>query len=359
MAQQNIPMAAPFFYHPRMLSYNFGPQHPLKPERLRRTIELLEDFGLASTDPGPGERDEPLRVHSEEYVNAVQRAMEMDRADAYGFGFTTQDTPRFSGMYEASLAYTSGSARAAEAVRDGEQLAISLSGGLHHAQRAAASGFCVFNDCAVAISILRERFSRVAYVDIDVHHGDGVQAIFYEDPTVMTCSIHQDGRTLYPGTGFPKETGADLSSINVPLWPNTSQDVWIWALENGIMPALKRFRPEAIVLQMGTDSHFLDPLARIENDAQTWLNAVKRVKELGLPLVALGGGGYEITCVPRMWSAAVLTLMDLPVPSEVPLPFAVDWAMPKFFDAARPSHGAGKLEAEDAVGQLARLSLAG
>jgi len=323
---------APFFYHPRMLRYNFGPQHPLRPERLRRTIELLGAFGVEPTDPGEGTIEDPLRVHSAEYVEAVENADGLSYAEANRFGFATQDTPRFTGMFEASLAYTAGSVCAAEAVRDGAMLAISLSGGLHHAQRSNASGFCVFNDCAVAIHILREKFKKVAYVDIDVHHGDGVQAIFYEDPTVLTCSIHQDGRTLYPGTGFPSESGAANSSVNVPLWPGASPSGWHSAFRDGIVPAIQEFKPEAIVLQMGTDSHFLDPLARIENDAQTWLEAVKDVKALGLPTVALGGGGYEITTVPRMWAAATLTLMDVPVPKNVPEPFGSTWGMPRFMD---------------------------
>ncbi len=345
-------MSVPFFYHPRMLRYDFGPQHPLKPERLRRTIELLGHFGIVPTDPGEGSREEPLRVHSEEYVDAVEHANQLDFDEAYGYGFTTQDTPRFPGMYEASLAYTSGSARAAEAVRDGAELAISLSGGLHHAQRSYASGFCVFNDCAVAAHILKEKFERVAYVDIDVHHGDGVQAIFYDDPSVLTCSIHQDGRTLYPGTGFVSDTGADFSSINVPLWPGTSPETWIWAFRNGIMPALRAFLPKAIVLEMGADSHALDPLARIENDVQTWIEAVKDIKALNIPTVALGGGGYSITEVVRMWTAATLTLLDIPVPEEVPEPYAANWSMPRFFDREQSPSDAGRPQAQEAVNWL-------
>jgi acetoin utilization protein AcuC len=189
-------------------------------------------------------------------------------------------------------------------------------------------------------------------VDIDVHHGDGVQAIFYDDPTVLTCSIHQDGRTLYPGTGFVNETGSEFSSINVPLWPGTTPETWLWAFRNGIMPALKAFQPRAIVLQMGTDSHALDPLARIENDAQTWLEAVKEIKALNLPTVALGGGGYNITCVVRMWAAATLTWLDREVPDEIPEKQAEEWGMPTFFDPSTKSSDAGRPQAEEAVNWL-------
>src|SRR5205807_2839998 len=232
--------------------------------------------------------------------------------------------------------YTAGSVAAANAVKNGAQLAYNISGGLHHAQRSNASGFCVFNDPAIACHILREKYNKVAYVDIDVHHGDGVQALFYDDPTVLTCSIHQDGRTLYPGTGFVEETGAQDSSINVPLLPKTTGDVWIWAFENGIMPAVKNFKPEAVVLQMGTDTHFLDPLAHIQNTAQEWLRAVAMIRDLNLPIVALGGGGYNLTTVPRMWVASCLTLANQPIPDHVAEPYATEWSMPKYFDAELP-----------------------
>jgi acetoin utilization protein AcuC len=305
----------PLFYHPRMLAYDFGPQHPLRPERLARAMELLGDTGWEATDPGPGDSAEPLLVHAADYVQAVRDISDGLRQGArgygrYGYGFGSSDNPPFAGMYEAALAYSSGSARAAEAVRDGASRAITLAGGLHHARRAEASGFCIFNDCAIAIAILRQRFERVAYVDIDVHHGDGVQWIFYDDPTVMTCSIHQDPRTLYPGTGFADETGADYTAVNVPVAPGTGPEAWLEAFSGGILPPIERFRPEAIVLQMGTDSHRLDPLARVDNDEAAWLEAVRLVRDLGLPLVALGGGGYALEVVSTMWASAALLLAE-------------------------------------------------
>lgn len=309
-----------------MLSYDFGPQHPLKPERLRRAVALAEHFGFVSIDPGSGKEADPLRVHSREYVEAVKRISDGNRNNEHQFGFGNLDNPSFTGMYEASLAYTAGSVAAARAVVDGAELAISLSGGLHHARRAQASGFCIFNDAAVAAHILRERFDRVAYVDIDVHHGDGVQWLFYDDPSVLTCSIHQDGRTIYPGTGGVEEVGTDFSSFNVPLVPNTTGDVWLegFAL---IEAALKAFAPEAIVLQMGTDSHFADPLARIRNTAQEWLEAVRRIRDFGVPVVAVGGGGYKLTTVPRMWLAACLVLTGQEVPLGMPEPYVTEWGM--------------------------------
>jgi acetoin utilization protein AcuC len=338
-----------------MLAYDFGPWHPLRPERLRRAVELLERYapGLC-IDPGPGSREDALRVHSEEYVAAVERLSRGESSsEDWAFGFGSGDNPPFPGMFEASQAYLAGSIEAAKAVRDGAPLAFNLSGGLHHAHRSQASGFCIFDDPAAAVHVLLERFERVAYVDIDVHHGDGVQGIWLDDPRVLTCSIHESGRTLFPGTGFVEETGGCFTSLNVPMEAGTTGDVWLWAFESAVLPALERFRPQAIVLQIGTDAHFLDPLAHLRVAAQDWLTAVRRIGELGIPLVAVGGGGYEITCVPRMWTAAVLTLSAVEFEDRIPEDLAEAWGMPAFFDPHPPGPaGSGRGEAERAIAWL-------
>lgn len=362
-------MPAPFFYHPRMLSYDFGSQHPLKPERLRRTIRLLERFGIAPSDPGEGDPDDALRVHSSEYVEAVRHlshslvdhACQIERAEwtriGMPFGFGSTDNPPFSGMYEASLAYLAGTVEAAKCVGDGAMLAFNLSGGLHHGQRSKASGFCIFNDPAVAIDVLKPRFGKVAYVDIDLHHGDGVQWLWYDDADVLTYSIHQDPRAFYPGTGFVHETGAAFTSINVPLAPGTTGEVWLDAFERTALPALERFQPGAVVLQMGTDPHFMDPLGHLEVSAQDWLQAVVRIRDLGLPIVAVGGGGYNLKTVPRMWAAAVLTLERREFDDAIPADLAEEWGMPRFFDED-PPRGKGVHAAEEAVAWLTSNLLA-
>jgi len=266
----------------------------------------------------------------------------IERDPRIRFGFASGDNPPFRGMYQSSLAYLGGTIRAAEAVRDGAPLAFGIAGGLHHARRSEASGFCIFNDTAAACQVLREKFSRVAYVDIDVHHGDGVQWIFYDDPSVLTCSIHEEGRTLYPGTGGVEETGAKYSSLNVPLKAGTSGDVWLRAFERGILPGLEKFQPEAIVLQMGTDSHALDPLAHINSTQHEWLAAVQNIKDLDLPLVVTGGGGYNLNTVPRMWASACLTLGDVPFDDELPADLAKLWATPTYSDMDNsPTRGVG------------------
>ncbi|MBS1719081.1 MAG: acetoin utilization protein AcuC [Armatimonadetes bacterium] len=352
-----------FYYHPRLLEYEISPQHPLKPERLRRTIELLDRYGVVPIDPGPCRLDDVLRVHSAEFVEAVKRLDPIEENDplseedryelAWIHGFHSSDNPAFPRMYRASLAYTAATVKAAEAVRDGASLAFGIGGGLHHALREKASGFCVFNDPAIACAVLRDRFARVAYVDIDVHHGDGVQWIFYDDPSVLTISIHEDGRTLWPRTGGTEETGRLFSSFNIPLEAKTTGDVWLWAFKETAIPALRAFQPEAIVLQMGVDTHFADKLGHLNNTAQEWLEAVIAIKELGVPIVALGGGGYTITNVPRMWAAACLTLSDIPFDHAVPADLAEAWDMPRYFDPYLPTPREQGIEwAEDVVNTL-------
>ena len=338
-----------FYYSPDILKYDFGPGHPLKPERLRRTIELLGRYGVEPINPGKASISDLLRVHDEDYVLAVRNMDSTLGGTGDGYGFGRGDNPVFPGMFEASLAYVGATARAAEAVRDGANLAYGIGGGLHHAHRDRASGFCIFNDPAIACHILREKFDRVAYVDIDVHHGDGVQWLFYEDPSVLTCSIHEEGRTLFPGTGFVEEVGADFSSVNVPLMAKTTADVWLDALERGILPAIEAFCPSAIVLQLGTDSHREDPLGHIRSDANAWLTAVRRVRDLGLPTVVLGGGGYNLSTVPRMWAAACLTMADQPFDDHFPEDLAEAWGVSRFLDAPSGERNIGAAYADGVI----------
>ncbi|MCC6404626.1 MAG: acetoin utilization protein AcuC [Fimbriimonadaceae bacterium] len=302
----------PLFYFPSGASdYSFGSTHPLRPERLamlRSTLgEVAPDLDLLEPEPvGPGEAH---TVHSREYVEAVARLSSGFEADRARFGFASADNPVFRGMYEAALAYLAGSWAAAQSVREGQGLAFNWTGGLHHAMRSRAAGFCIFNDAAVACSLLREAHNRVMYVDIDLHHGDGVQALFWDDPRVLTFSIHESGATLFPGSGFVDEVGPAGTSVNVPLAAGTSGDVWLHAFLECFVPVLERYCPGAIVLQAGCDAHRDDPLGHLECSVQDWLGAVEAVGSTGLPLVVLGGGGYELANVHRMWAAATLRLL--------------------------------------------------
>ncbi|HWP30104.1 MAG TPA: acetoin utilization protein AcuC [Fimbriimonadales bacterium] len=335
-----------FFYRPEMLEYDFGSFHPLRPERLKKTIEVLDELhAIEPIASPPAKIEDLLRVHDMEYIEAVQKAGTIPNPSEKKwtqFGLGTEDNPIFEKMHEKALWYVGGSVAAAEKIRDGEKISFNLSGGLHHAHRNRASGFCIYNDPAIMISILRERFEKVAYIDIDVHHGDGVQWIYYDDPTVMTISIHESGRTLFPGTGFVNETGAENTSINIPLEAYTTGDVWVWAFKEVVPRALEKFVPHAIVLQMGADAHFDDPLAHLLVSVQEWLEAVRIVKSFGLPIAACGGGGYNLSTVPRMWSAACILLGE--ENSSI---------IERFYDSSLPQpREQGKKEAERVVKEL-------
>jgi acetoin utilization protein AcuC len=346
-----------FYFHPATGDYDFGLSHPLKPERLRRTFALLERYAdPAPILPEPVSEAVLRRVHTPNYLEAIATI-----GEAVAEGTDTRpeiialrrrhgffgDCPPFARQDSASRAYASASVSAARAVVEGAPLATAIGGGLHHAMPDCAAGFCILNDCALAVTVLRERFDRVAYVDIDVHHGDGVQAIFFEDPHVLTASIHEHPESLWPGTGYVHEVGPAERSINVPVPASTHAETWWHAFEQGVLPPLRSFDPQAIVLQMGTDSHYLDPLAHVNNNAQTWLRAVRAIMELERPTVALGGGGYNLTTVPRMWTAALLTLYGFLFDDAVPEDLAQAYAMPTFFDAetpGRPSDGRDAVE---------------
>jgi acetoin utilization protein AcuC len=338
-----------FFYTDRFQGYNLGPSHPLQPRRLRTTYELLDSYGLFGSvlelaDPTAADPEEVAETHSQDYLEVLSG---LDRGEAvrnvgrYGFG--TGDNPIFPRIYESSLLYTGASADAAQAIIDGAGgglVAFNISGGLHHAHYARAAGFCVLNDCAVGIRRLRRKFDRVAYVDIDVHHGDGVQELFYDDPQVLTISLHESGRTLFPGTGYTDEIGVGAGegySVNVPYASYTTDEIWLEAWRASALPILRAFNPDAILLQMGTDTHTLDPLAHLQLTAQGWLEAVKDVQALGKPIVAVGGGGYNPTTVPRMWTLAVATLAGVELPDQVPTSFQGRARIPMLTDPGQPA----------------------
>ncbi|MGC8667397.1 MAG: acetoin utilization protein AcuC [Chthonomonadales bacterium] len=336
--------AGVFVYTDDFRHYDMGPLHPLKPARLLRTYALLESYGALEhvevRTPQPCSMEDLLKVHSAEYIEAVDRLSSGEHVpfpQRYGFGYG--DNPVFAGMWEASLLYTGASVDAAQAVLDGAPVAMNISGGLHHAHFDRAAGFCVFNDCVAAIHRLKRKYQRIAYVDIDVHHGDGVQEAFYDDNSVLTISIHETGQTLFPGTGFVHERGVREGlgySVNLPMWPYTTDDIWLGAWRDAGLPILRAFDPEAIVLEMGADPHYLDPLARLCLTAQGWVEAVRDVAALEKPIVALGGGGYNPTTVPRMWALAFGVLFGVELSDTVPHTFPDHERMPTLTDHEDP-----------------------
>ena len=316
----------------RYLEYDFG-DHPMNPVRLDLTIRLAHELGvldcLTVLPSVPAEETQLLTVHSGDYLDAVRTASEDE--DFEGFGLGTSDDPVFPGMYDVSALIAGGSAAAAMQVWTGKaDHAVNIAGGLHHAMRDHASGFCIFNDVVLAIrSLLDAGAQRVAYVDIDVHHGDGVQAAFYDDPRVLTVSLHQDPRTLFPGTGLPSELGggaAEGTAVNVALPPGTRDAGWLRAFRAVVPSVVRAFAPDVLVTQCGCDTHHEDPLANLGLTVDGQRAAIAELHELAHrhasgKWVAFGGGGYGvIRCVPRTWTHLLAEASGTPVAPDAEVP---------------------------------------
>jgi acetoin utilization protein AcuC len=312
-----------------LIQYDFGPGHPMDPVRIALTFSLARRLGVLSVpsvtmaDPVPATDAELELVHDPDYIEAVRQAGRwLSAAPQYGLG--TPDDPVFSGMHEASALVTGATLAAARAVWSGAcGHGASISGGLHHAMRGSASGFCVYNDPAVAIQwLLSAGASRVAYVDVDVHHGDGVQAAFYDDSRVLTISLHEHPATLFPGTGLPGETGTGPGegyAVNVALPAGTSDAGWLRAFDAVVPPLLRSFKPEILVTQHGCDSHRLDPLANLQLTVDAQRQAAIWLHDLAHELcdgrwVLTGGGGYAVVqVVPRTWTHLLAVAAGAPV----------------------------------------------
>jgi acetoin utilization protein AcuC len=336
----------------RLTDYHFGPTHPMAPLRVELTMRLAHEFGLwgqpgvTVAAPAPATDAELQLVHDAGYISmveAVSRWAEHPDAReglagkqlrvAQAFGLGTEDNPVFPGMHEASALVagaTLAAARAAWSTRS--EHGASIAGGMHHAMAAHASGFGVYNDVAIAIAwLLGHGADRVAYVDIDAHHGDGVQAAFYADPRVLTISVHQHPETLFPYTGLPVESGgpgAEGSAVNVALPPGTGDAPWLRAFHAIVPPLLRQFRPQILVSQHGADTHRLDPLAHLklsidaQRAAHTTIHALAHEQAEGRWLLT-GGGGYDLVqVVPRTWTHLIAVAAGQPIAPETQTPVA-------------------------------------
>jgi acetoin utilization protein AcuC len=276
--------------------------------------------------PRPATEAELLLAHSRAYIDAVAAlSCGEDIADPRRFGFDDGDNRPFPGMYEAGLICCGASLVAAEQVLAGRRVSFSIAGGLHHAFAERAAGFCLFNDPVIAIRRLLRDVERIVYLDIDAHHGDGVQAAFYRDPRVMTISVHESGEALFPGRGFPEEIGEGPgrgTSVNVPLFPDTDDALYLWAFQQVVPPLIEAFRPEILVAQLGCDTHFADPLAHLKLTTGGFRELVRVIDSLCDRWVALGGGGYNLTTVPRAWSLAYAVMAGQDLPDAIPAAFA-------------------------------------
>ena len=316
--------------------YDFGAGHPFDPVRIRLTMELARELRVLAppavmmVEPSPATDGEIETVHDPQYVGMVRHA---GRAlvPAVQFGLGTDDDPVFEGMHEASALIVGATLAAARSVWWGTTAhGVSVAGGLHHAMRANASGFCVYNDLAVAIKwLLSAGAERVAYVDLDVHHGDGVQAAFYDDPRVLTISLHEHPATLFPGTGRPDETGVgdgEGYAVNVALPPGTEDAGWLRAIDAVVLPLLRAFKPTVLVTQHGCDTHRLDPLAHLSLSVDGQRQAQVMMHELAHELcggrwIATGGGGYALVqVVPRTWTHLLAVAAGTPLDPEMATP---------------------------------------
>lgn len=325
-------MRARLVHSEELTGYDFGASHPMGPGRVRLAVELARQLGvldaLEVSAPPPGDDDLVRLVHTDEYIEAVKAERVNTR---YGIG--TTDNPLVTGMHQVASQVCAATTEAARLVWSGEvKRAANIAGGLHHAMPEATSGFCVYNDCAVAIRWLqRQGARRIVYLDLDAHHGDGVQTIFYDDPDVLTISLHESPIHLFPGTGFAGEIGRDEGfgrAVNVALPPGIDDAGWLRAFEAIVPPVLREFEPEILITQHGCDSHAQDPLADLELSVDGQRASYAMVAELADKYaqgrwVATGGGGYSVTdVVPRAWTHLLGILAGQPVPPETETPQA-------------------------------------
>jgi acetoin utilization protein AcuC len=314
--------------------YDHGPAHPLRPQRVVLTRRLIHDYGIVPSAAGEvaarSATDEELGlVHTEPYIDAVRGAGRGEPGEWWRFGFGPGDNPIFPHMHEASARVAGASIVAAEEVWTGRaDHTFNPAGGLHHAMPDRASGFCVYDDPALAIAwLLDHGAERIAYVDVDVHHGDGPQAVFYGDTRVLTLSLHQFGWAFFPGTGDVGEIGtgdARGSKVNIPLPPGTGDDAWLWAFEQVVPPLVRGWRPDVLVTQLGCDTHHSDPLAQLSLTTAAYGRAATVLHRLaheaaGGRWVATGGGGYQwARVVPRAWTIYFAEMAGHEVPDHLP-----------------------------------------
>jgi acetoin utilization protein AcuC len=325
-------MKTALIYTDAYLDYDYGPTHPLRIIRLKLTYELIKAYGLLDIHSlqfiptHKAEEKDLLAFHTEEYLNILKQANEGHLAgNAYLYGLGPGDNPIFPGLLDWSLLVTGATIQAVDFVAEGKgEIAFNIAGGLHHAMRSRASGFCYINDPVIGIMRLLSRGKRVVYIDIDAHHGDGVQKAFYETNQVLTISLHEAGYTLFPGTGFENEIGegeGEGYSVNLPFPPYTGDEVYLRSFEEVVPELVQAFKPDVVVTQLGVDTFYDDPLTNLHVTILGYQKVLKRIKELAPRWVALGGGGYNISNVARAWTLAWAVMNGVELKDELPESF--------------------------------------
>lgn len=312
--------------------HSYGPNHPLKVERLQLTMDLIGAYGLFDDAESPWieaqEADEQdlLLVHSPKYLQILKESNEGKAPpEAWKYGLGSGDNPVFPGLYDWSLLVTGATLECVRQIRDeNRKIAFNIAGGLHHAMKSRAGGFCYLNDPAVGIAKMVQDGLRVVYLDVDVHHGDGVQAAFYDTDKVLTISIHQHGHTLFPGTGFPDEMGEGPGrgyAVNVPLAPDTDDDLYLSVFMDLVPPLVRGYSPDVLVTQLGVDTLTTDPLATMSLTVNGFSKLIEEMKSWDLKWVALGGGGYNVMNVARAWTQAWAVMKGIQLPDNLPESF--------------------------------------
>ena len=322
-------------FSPKLTQASLPAEHPLKLDRsaqlyaLIKSYGLLDKLGVQEITPTAATTDIVRAVHSDDYVEMVKDlsgGLHIPDALAQQYGFSDYgDNPPFPGMFEYHLLVSGASLKTVQLVIDGGfNAAFNPSGGAnHHAKRDQASGFGVFNDAAIALAWLRHQGLRVAYVDIDVHQGDGVEAAFVRCSEVLTISLHESTMFLFPGGrgGFAENMGIGPGrgfAVNVPFAPNTDDRTWLWAFEEVVPPLLNAFQADIIVTQLGADGHFDDPLAHLCLTTHAYETAIRRIRSLAPRWAAVGGGGYDVGATTRVWALAFGIMAGLELPNELP-----------------------------------------
>jgi acetoin utilization protein AcuC len=327
-------MKTAFIYTDAYFDYDYGPAHPLKIVRLKLTFELIQAYGLLALPAVQtiitkrAEEDDLALFHSREYLDILKQANDGHLGgDAYAYGLGPGDNPIFPGLYNWSLLGAGATLQAVDTVAKGEaEIAFNIAGGLHHAMKSRASGFCYINDPVIGILKLHGQGKRVAYIDIDAHHGDGVQKAFYETNQILTISLHESGYSLFPGTGFEYEIGegeGEGYSVNIPFLAYTDDEVYLWAFEEIVPPLIRAFKPDIVVTQLGVDSFYNDPLTNLHLTIHGYEKIIRRIKDLAPRWVALGGGGYDISNVARAWTLAWAVMNGIELSDELPESYVI------------------------------------
>jgi acetoin utilization protein AcuC len=325
-------------YSPEYSKYNLGPGHPFDPVRIEMVIDLLKELGVLREFvlPNSVSADELFPIHSKEYVTAVEGLSTGNNSiDAESFGLGNVDNPIVPGMADAARIQVGGTVLGAKLLIENKaKKVLQMGGGFHHAHNSLASGFCLYNDLAMAIKEMTNAGWHVVYLDLDVHHGDGVQEIFYTDDKVMTISFHESGEYLFPGSGWLHELGQSMGrslKLNIPLEPFTEGDSYFEVMNKILEPALSWFKPDAVIIQAGADAHFSDPLADLLLKTYDFEKIYKRVLELinlkcnGKALFTFGGG-YSITAAPRIWTILYLLIFNERLPQKLPESWRKKWS---------------------------------